>query len=298
MSGSPTVKQLRYLISLEKFKHFAKAAEACHVSQPAFSVAIKELESILGTRLVDRTNKSVTFTSKGKEVASHARLVIGDLEGLVEIAKSSKEILSGELRLGVIPTIAPFILPGLLPKLRKKYPDLKLFLYEDLTDRIYQRLMQGDVDVIILALPYELKNVETLSLYKDKFHLAARKDSAYFNSNSTGIDQLPDSSVILMEDGHCLRDHALAACKMRNAKRVSQITATSLLTLIQMVDSDLGVTYLPEISLGSHLLKNTKIQTYSLKPGNYREIGLAWRKGSHKTDDFNALAEFITSQHS
>lgn len=293
----PTIKQLRYFIALDKYRHFGKAARACFVSQPAFSVAIQELESALNVQLVDRTNKNVTITHTGKEVAEQARLVIRDIEGLVELAKENQLPLSGQLNLGVIPTIAPFLLPGLLPKLRKSYPKLELYLTEDQTDRVYASLMNGDLDVILIALPYELKSVETMTLFRDHFYLACRKDTKLIDPDNYSIEQLPQESVLLLEDGHCMRDHALSACKIRNQDKISHVAASSLLTLLQMVDADLGVTFIPEMALGSSMLKNTQVKTWSIKPPSYREIGLVWRKGSMRTSEFKLLGEFIKKHH-
>lgn len=293
----PTIKQLRYFVALDKYRHFGKAARACFVSQPAFSVAIQELESTLNVQLVDRTNKNVTITHSGKEVAEQARLVIRDLEGLVELAKENQLPLSGQLNLGVIPTIAPFLLPGLLPKLRKSYPKLELYLTEDQTDRVYASLMNGDLDVILIALPYELKSVETMTLFRDHFYLACRKDTKLIDPDNYSIEQLPQESVLLLEDGHCMRDHALSACKIRNQDKISHVVASSLLTLLQMVDADLGVTFIPEMALGSSMLKNTQVKTWSIKPPSYREIGLVWRKGSMRTSEFKLLGEFIKKHH-
>ncbi len=289
----PTLKQLRYFLALEKHQHFGKAAKACFVSQPAFSVAIQELENTLGVALVDRTNKNVTITSIGRDVAAQARLVLNDLDGLVDIARLNRKPLSGRLNLGVIPTIAPFLLPGLLPKLRKAHPELELYLTEDMTDRVYAGLMQGDLDVILIALPYELKNVETMELFRDHFYLVCKKGTHLIDPENYSIEQLPQESILLLEDGHCLRDHALSACKLRNQDKISNVTASSLLTLIQMVDADLGVSFIPEMALGSSILKNTQVRTWPLKSGNYREIGLVWRKGSTRAREFRLLGEFI-----
>lgn len=293
----PTIKQLRYFIALDKYKHFGKAARSCFVSQPAFSVAIQELESALNVQLVDRTNKNVTITHIGKDIAAQARLVIRDLEGLVELAKENQQPLSGQLNLGVIPTIAPFLLPVLLPKLRKSYPKLELYLTEDQTERVYASLMNGDLDVILIALPYDLKNVESMQLFRDHFYLACRKDTKLINPEHYSIEQLPQESVLLLEDGHCLRDHALSACKIRNQDKISNVTASSLLTLIQMVDADLGVTFIPEMALGSSMLKNTRVKTWPVKPASYREIGLVWRKGSMRASEYKLLGEFIKEHH-
>lgn len=289
----PTIKQLRYLLALEKHRHFGKAARACFVSQPAFSVAIRELESLLNVRLVDRTRKNVTITATGREIAGQARLVLNDLEGLVDIARRQQQLLSGRLNLGVIPTIAPFLLPGLLPKLRKAWPKLKLYPVEDQTERIYKQLMHGELDVILIALPYDLKGTEGMVLFRDHFFLACRKDTRLIDPGHYTIEQLPQESILLLEDGHCLRDHALTACRIRNRDKVSHITASSMLTLIHMVDADLGVTFIPEMAIGSPILKNTQVVTRPLKSSSYREIGLVWRKGSMRAQEFRILGEFI-----
>jgi LysR family hydrogen peroxide-inducible transcriptional activator len=289
----PTIKQLRYLVALEKHCHFGKAAQACFLTQPAFSVAIRELESVLNVHLVDRTRKHVTITAIGREIAAQATLVLNDLEGLVDIAHHQQKPLTGKLRLGVIPTIAPFLLPDLLPKLRKNWPELKLYLVEDQTQRIYRQLMHGDVDVILIALPYELAGTEGMTLFRDHFFLAFRKDTHLIDPEHYSIEQLPQESILLLEDGHCLRDHALSACRIRNRDKVSHITASSMLTLIHMIDADLGVSFIPEMAIGSPILKNTRVETMPMKSKSYRDIGLIWRKGSMRTKEFRTLGDFI-----
>ena len=289
----PTVKQLRYFVALEKYQHFGNAAKACFVSQSAFSVAIKELESHLGAQLVDRTNKSVTITRTGREIANHARNCLRDLEYLAEVAHSNQKPLTGRLNLGVIPTIAPFILPGLLPRLRKSYPELKLYLREDTTKELHSLLLEGELDLILIALPYKLSNVEIMPLFKDRFSLACHKDTQLINPHNYSLNKLPKESVLLLEDGHCLRDHALSACKIRNQDIVSRFAASSLLTLVSMVDSDIGITYLTEMAQNSSLLQNTDIKTYPLDEKSYREIGLAWRKGSAREEEFKILGKSL-----
>jgi LysR family hydrogen peroxide-inducible transcriptional activator len=297
MNHLPTTKQLRYFVALEQIGHFGKAAETCFVSQPAFSVAIRELENTLNIQLVDRTNKNVTITSLGRDIAAQARQVLRDLEDLVDMAQGNQQPLTGQLKLGVIPTIAPFLLPRLLPALRKSFPELKLHLKEDLTDRIYSGLMDGELDIILVALPYELRNVAEMPLFQDRFHLAYPAKSSFVNPEHYKVSDLPEESILLLEDGHCMRDHALSACSIKNANKVSNITATSLLTLVQMVDADLGVTYLPEMAIGSSLLKNTRIKTVELDSGSYRDIGLVWRKASTRTEEFEMLGQFITHNY-
>lgn len=293
----PTIKQLRYLVALDEHKHFGRAAAACYVSQSAFSVAIKELENVLNLPLVDRTNKSVTITSVGQDVVTQARLCLRDIEGLIEVAQGRQAPLSGRLQLGVIPTIAPFLLPAVIPGIRKQYPKLQLYLREDITERIHADLMTGHLDAILIALPFALKNVQTLSLFKDAFRLACHRNTRLVDPKHYSLHSVPSETVLLLDDGHCLRDHALAACRIRNLDKVSKFSTTSLQTLVQMVDSDLGITFLPEMAEGSGILKNTNIKTYPLPDRSYREIALAWRRGSARAEEFRQLGSLITTYH-
>ncbi len=289
----PTLKQLRYLVALNETAHFGKAAKACFVSQPAFSVAIKELETLLNVQLVDRTNKSVTITAIGQRIIQQAQRCLRDAEGLLEIAQDYQSPLTGMLKMGVIPTIAPFLLPKVLPAIREQFPHLELYFKEDQSEKIYHQLMSGELDILLLALPYELKNTEQLCLFKDKFMLASRIKSHFVDPDNYKFGQLDSESILLLEEGHCLRDHALAACKLRKPEKISRFSATSLFTLVQMVESDLGITFLPEMAVGSALLRGTKIRLTPLQENSYREIGLVWRKGSARSDEFRQLAEFI-----
>ena len=293
MSNLPTVKQLRYLVTLEKTLHFGKAAEACFVTQSAFSIAIKELESTLNVSLVDRTNRSVVFTTIGKQVAQQARLVLFDLEGIADIAKISQQPLSGTLKMGVIPTIAPFLLPKILPKIRKRFPRLELYLKEEQTKKIHRLLLDGKLDILLLALPFELSNTEQTVIYKDPFKLAYKKGTHLIDANNFSPNKLNKESILLLEDGHCLRDHALSACSIGNKNNIAKFTASSLYTLIQMVDNDLGVTFVPQMAIDGGLLKNTRVQTKDLEDKAYRNIGLAWRKSSVRKQEFGLLADTI-----
>ena len=290
----PSTKQLQYFVALVEHGHFGRAAEASFVSQSAFSTAIKELENSLDAHLVDRTNRQVTITALGQQVAIQARLVLRDLGDLVEMASGAAQPLAGELRLGVIPTIAPFLLPRVLPKLRRKYPQLKLFLIEDQTQRVYERLMDGELDLLLLALPWEMRGVDLLPLYNDPFRLACREGTERVDPENYRFSRLDADSVLLLEDGHCLRDHALAACKIRDVQKIQPFAASSLLTLIEMVDADLGITFLPAMAEGSVMLRNTRVKLYPLAESSYRQIGLAWRKGSNRVEEFELLGEFLT----
>jgi len=288
----PTVKQLRYYIALVEHNHFGRAAASCFVSQSAFSVAIKELENILNGRLVDRTNKSVTVTSLGKDTYLQAKIVMKELSSLVDISGGSKMPFSSKLSLGVIPTIAPFLLPKFLTKLQNKYSGLELFLNEDMTLNLYKKLMKGDLDVILVALPYGLKNIDCAVLFKDKFHLAYSPKSKWVKKHNGKLFP-DDDSVLLLEDGHCMREHALNACKLKTYDKVSKYTASSVLTLIEMVKSDMGITFLPEMSLDSSLVVQSNLHVQSLEEESYRDIGLVWRKGSLREKEFKLLGEFI-----
>lgn len=293
MAKLPTVKQLRYFVALEHHGHFGKAAAACFVSQSAFSVGIRELETLLDTQLVDRTNRQVVITATGRDVAAQARLCLRDLEQLVELAGQGRKPLSGPLRIGVIPTIAPFLLPRILPPIRRRYPALEAYIREAMTDQVYSELMQGELDVLIIALPYDLRNVEVMRLFKDRFLLAYRRDTRLIDPEHFSVNRATAESVLLLEDGHCLRDHALAACRLRNLEPVNRFAASSLFTLLEMVDSDLGVTFVPEMAVGSALLTRTRIETRPMDRNSYREIGLVWRKGSARAEEFGALGKLI-----
>ncbi len=292
----PTIKQLRYFVALTEIGHFGQAAESCFVSQSAFSNAIQELESLLDVQLVDRTNRSVTITGTGQKVATQARLCLRDMESLVEIARGNRQPLTGDLHLGVIPTIAPFMLPAALPKLRKKFPNLQLFLHEEQTQRIYERLMDGELDLLLLALPYDMRGVEVTPLFRDRFALAYREGTSRVDPENYRFNRLDPDSILLLEDGHCLRDHALAACKIRNTQKVRRIGASSVLTLVEMVDADLGITFLPEMARDSSILRNTRVKLQPLGDNSYRTSGIAWRKGSRRTEEFDILGRFLTGQ--
>lgn len=289
----PSTKQLKYFVALVDAEHFGRAATASHVSQSAFSNAIQELENTLDAQLVDRTNRQVTITATGQQVATMARLVLRDMQELVETANGGRRPLCGELRLGVIPTIAPFLLPKVLPKLRRQFPKLKLLLIEDQTDRIYDRLKAGELDLLLLGLPWEMRGVEQRVLFRDPFRLACRKGTKRVDPENYRFNRLDADSILLLEDGHCLRDHALAACKIRNTQKVQRFAASSLLTLVEMVDADLGITFLPEMARSSSLLRNTSVKLHPMPDSSYRNIGLAWRQGSSRVDEFEMLGEFL-----
>ncbi len=295
----PTIKQLKYLIALDDHLHFGKASAACFISQSAFSIAIKELETTLNVQLVDRSNKSVMMTETGRAIIRQARLCISDIETLIHIAASGQEPLSGRLTLGIIPTIAPFLLPPFIPEVLNRFPKLQLYLREDKTAVIHEQLLDGKLDLILVALPFQMKNVTIMPLFEDPFLLACRRGSKWVNATKDELDfdALPDESVLLLEDGHCLRDHALAACKIRDSDQVSRFAATSLQTLLQMVVADLGITFLPAMARHSLIGKESDLQLHPMPKQSFREIGLAWRKSSSRSDEFTLLGDLLQELH-
>jgi len=293
MQQLPSVRQLRYFDMLERLSHFGRAAEACFVSQSAFSVAIRDLETRLGVQLVDRNNRRVTITPIGRQIAARARLCLQDLTQLAELAAETRAPLSGRLTLGVIPTIAPFLLPRVLPEIRRRYPALRLYIREGMTSDLHRQLLGGELDLVLIALPWSLPGVELMTLFRDRFRLACRDGTQLMDPRKFSVNRVTAESILLLEDGHCLRDHALEACRVRNLESVSRFSASSLYTLLEMVNNDLGVTFLPEIAENSALLTQTRIRTWPLAARSYREIALGWRETTARAGEFRALGKLI-----
>jgi len=295
----PTTKQLQFIVMLDEYKHFGQAANACHISQSAFSTAIKALEHKLGVQLVDRTNKQIVFTDIGASIVRQARLCLSELDSLMALATGTHEPLSEKITLGVIPSIAPFILPAFVPYITQQHPQLQLYLREDKTHIVHEELLAGKLDVVLLALPFKLKGVETITLFDDPFLLAYHQHSKWFKDDNKkfNINDLPKESLLLLDDGHCLRDHALEACHLRSLEQISRFAATSLQTLLQMVASDLGVTFIPEMAKDSLMVKDSNIELMALPKTMNRQIGLAWRKGSARAEEFKLLGDILKDMH-
>jgi LysR family transcriptional regulator, hydrogen peroxide-inducible genes activator len=289
----PTLRQLRYLVALAEYRHFGHAAEACFATQSTLSAGLQELEALLGATLVERTKRKVLMTPLGEAVATRAREVLRGAEDITDMVRAAARPLCGELRLGVIPTIAPFLLPQVLPALRRNYPELRLILREDLTARLLDRLANAELDLALLALPYDAPEMEMESLAEDGFVLACRPDHPLAAKDRiTGAD-LAEADLLLLEDGHCLRDHALAACSLPTPKRREDLLGTSLGTLVQMVASGLGVTLLPELALHGGILRGTDLISRPLAGGGSRSLGLAWRRSSPRKDEFRLLGRAL-----
>jgi LysR family hydrogen peroxide-inducible transcriptional activator len=289
----PTLRQLRYLVALDEHRHFGRAAEACFATQSTLSAGLQELEGLLGVTLVERTKRKVLMTPLGGEVAARARALLRGAEDIADLARAHGRPLCGRLRLGVIPTIAPFLLPRVLPALRRAYPDLRLALREDLTARLLERLANGDLDVAVLALPYEAPDMEMEALFTDPFVLACPPGHPLAARDSIAGADLAGADLLLLEEGHCLRDHALAACSLPASRRGEGLLGTSLGTLVQMVASGMGVTLLPRLAVEAGILAGTDLVTRPVAGGGARLLGLAWRKSSARKEEFRLLGRML-----
>ena len=292
----PTLRQLQYLKLLAEHASFSRAAEAAHVSQPALSAGVQELEKILGAPVVERTRGNVQLTAVGAEAVKRAEDVLARTEDLVEAARSAGRPLSGRFRLGIIPTVAPFLLPATLPGMKAAYPDLRLFIREDLTPRLIAGLKAGQLDAAVIALPYEAHGIDHARIGDDEILTAAPIGHALAAEGAVQAGSLKAEDLILLEDGHCLRDQALAAFDIEAPKGDDVFAATSLHTLVQMVGSGLGVSFLPQMAVRAGLADNPGVVIRHITPRGdsrvpSREIVVAWRSGSSRAAEARLLAE-------
>ncbi len=297
MKPAPTIRQLRHLVAVADRRHFGRAAQACFVTQSTLSASIKELETVLGATLIERTKRSVMVTPLGREVVARARAVLREVEDLVDAVGAAGEPLSGPLRLGVIPTIGPFLLPRVLPALREAHPALRLYLREEQTAPLLERLAAGDLDVLLLAFPYRSGKVATFIFADDPFWVAFPREHAFAGRERIEPADLAGETLLLLEEGHCLRDHALNVCELDGAERAGEFQATSLATLVQMVDNGLGLTLLPKMAIDAGITRGTKLAVRPLAAEAVsRQIGLAWRKSSSREREFTLLGGFFRDE--
>jgi len=290
----PTLKQLQYLVALKDHGHFGRAADACFVTQSTLSAGLRELESLIGITLVERTRRVVRFTPLGLRIAEKAQRVLREAEELGDLARAAGKPLSGDLRMGVIPTIAPFLLPRILPKLRSAWPDLKLYLREETTSAACDSLHRGHLDCVLLALPYHCGDIESVDLFLDRLFVAYPEGEMDGPAPGIAAEAIDESRLLLLEDGHCLKDHALAACNRPELRAEAAMLGTSLHTLVQMVDNGLGVTLLPKMALDAGILENTHVVAKPLAADHpARRIALAWRRGSPREKEFKLLADAL-----
>ena len=287
-----TLRQLRYLSSLARHRHFGRAAAECAVTQPALSMQVRELERELGAELVERRPGEVALTDTGLDVAQRAEQILAAARDLVDFARH-RDVLSGSLRLGIIPTLAPYVLPRVLPKLQAKYPRLRLEVRETQTKILLEELARGELDAVMLALPVEGADVETLALFDDAFLLAVPAADPRPARTRVGVAEVDQKRLILLEEGHCLRDQALAFCAAPRRDAPAGLGATSLATVMQMVANGYGVTLLPEVAVDAEGRdERVKLLRFTApEPG--RSIGLAWRRTSPRKKDFEALGKIV-----
>ncbi|HEX4440114.1 MAG TPA: LysR substrate-binding domain-containing protein [Thermoanaerobaculia bacterium] len=302
MPALPTLRQLAYLVALSERLNFRLAAEAQFVSQSTLSAGIKELERVLGVQLVERDTRHVRLTAIGESVATRGRELLAAATDLTQAARSAARPLSGPLRLGAIPTIAPYLLPRVLPALRRAHGELRLYLREDLTGRLLERLRAGSLDVALIALPYDTGDLYVRELFKDEFSFVAREADPAVRSRDVALRKVDTADMLLLEEGHCLRDHVIAACGPRRAAGAGagepRIEATSLTTLIQMVEGGLGVTLLPRITLDAGILRRTRLVARPFSsPAPSRMLALVARRTSPRLRDADLLAEFLIREH-
>jgi len=286
-----TLRQLRYLEALAETLHFGHAAEACAVTQPALSMQIKELENELQVSLLERRKSGIELTEQGEEIVRRGRTILASVRDLLDYAQHRERVLTGSLKLGAIPSIAPYLLPAALPELQRRFPDLALHLRETITETLIGELVSGDLDLILVALPIEDPEIETLHLLDDKFVLAARASKG---KRAKATDMLANERLLLLEEGHCLRDQALSFCRLVTPEARESFGASSLATIVRMVAHGYGITLLPEMAVASEVYQGSNIRLlHFAAPEPKREIGLAWRKTSPRKPDFLAFAALL-----
>ncbi len=290
-----TVRQMRYFDALATTLHFGRAAELAHVSQPALSAQVIEMEDNLGVKLVERSRGNTLLTRKGEAVLKHVRIVLAELDRLEQTVRRSDGLLGGLLRLGIIPTVAPYLVPRLVPHLRQAHPGIEIELKEAVTDRLVAELTEARLDLVIAALPIDNEAIATRPLFRDRFFMAmADNDSAVLVSPLAESDVDADR-LLLLEEGHCLRDQALAVCGAAGKRSLVNFGATSMATLLQMVSHDMGMTLIPEIAVATETQRNAIRIVPFAEPQPAREIGLAWRRGIIEAAETDAIADAVVA---
>jgi len=293
-----STRQLIYFNALAKELHFGRAADLCCVSQPALSMQISELEQTLKIQLVVRHSRYITLTSQGKEIARRARRILTSIDDLADFARHGTKLLTGPLKLGVIPTIAPYLLPRILPLLKQKFPLLNISLRESQTETLLQLLSANRLDVALLALPVDTKEIEQIPLFDDPFLLAVPNDHRLSAKKTVSVEDLEDSRLLLLEEGHCLRDQAASVCHLAGVDGFDEFGASSLATILQMVTNGYGITLLPDLCQPVETSHLPGISVLALKdPAPSRTIGLAWRRTSSRKVDYIELGRTIVEAH-
>jgi LysR family hydrogen peroxide-inducible transcriptional activator len=287
----PNLKHLHYLVVLHQEQHFHRAAQHCHVSQSTLSTAIQNLEEQFGTQLLEREHKTFVFTPFGLELVERSKALLTDAHELVDFAQSAGNWQAGKLKLGVIPTIAPFLFEGLITNIKTHLPDITLQLQEDTTANLLSQLNEGALDLLILALPMDTPGCKQLVLGHDPFHLIAHSDLVPTLPVPLDVSALPKESIFLLQQEHCMTGHAVSACGLSYKEQVSSLSASSLYTLVQLANSKLGFTFMPELAIKHHILNSTPLVSMPAEDKAYREIGMVWRTGTTRVRLFRFLAQ-------
>jgi LysR family hydrogen peroxide-inducible transcriptional activator len=283
---------MRYFDALATTRHFGRAAEMVHISQPALSTQIMEMEEYLGAKLVERTRQSTILTPKGEEVLHYVRAILHQVDLLEQTARKGEGTLEGLIRIGIIPTVAPYLVPQFVPHLRKTYPSVEVELREAVTDRLMADLLTGKLDAVIAALPLDIEGIQTRPLFTDRFFMAVADNGEAVLMSPLTEHEVNVDRLLLLEEGHCLRDQALAVCSAGKRSLVN-FGATSMATLLQMVSHDMGMTLIPEIAIPTETSRNSIRIVPFTDPQPSREICLAWRRSNHRGKEMEALAEAI-----
>lgn len=289
----PSLQQLRFLSALAEHRHFGRAAAACAVTQSTLSAGLQELEERLGVTLVERSRRHVLLTPLGEEVVARGRRLLRDAEDLAELARSAREPLSGPLRLGVIPTIGAYVIPAAMRGLAKAFPRLELYLREEQTAALLDKLDKGQLDLVLMALPYETGDLETMELGHDRILVALPKAHPLARAERIARADLAGQALLLMEDGHCLRAHALEACRLAGPDRNEVFQGTSLRTLLQMAAGGVGVTLMPEMAVASEITPGSGLVARPLQGDPFRSLALAWRRTAPRRRDFRRFGEYL-----
>jgi LysR family hydrogen peroxide-inducible transcriptional activator len=293
MAALPSLRQLSYLVTLSETLHFTEAARRSFVTQSTLSGGIMELERLLGGVLVERDRQNVRLTPLGEQVVARARVLLADAQDLMRLSREMSEPLTGDLHLGIIPTIAPFILTQLLDEVHRQLPKIQLHLHEAQSEKIVEKLEHGNLDMIVLALPFDTRGLKVAEIAKENLFVVYNKDDKNA-ANANSLDDLDLSRLMLLEEGHCLRDHTLSACPVGERKNDHRLKASSLPTLVEMVSSDLGFTLLPEIALKNSMIHfNEEIAVKSIEDAPNRTLALVTRKSTPLQSEFDVIFQIL-----
>ena len=292
-----SLKQLHYALAVEKTLHFKKAADACNVSQSALSTAIIELEKQLGTTIFERNNKQVLITQHGQLILNKDKSIKFEIDELLQISQSNKKPFINAMTIGVIPTIGPYLLPKVLPEVRRQHPDFKLRIIEEQSQVLVDMVRRGDIDAAILALPFPIEGLMSFNFWQEDFYWVSHKDECSNKLKEITSEELEIDKLMLLKDGHCLKDHALAACSMQNKKQDTDFDSASLHTLIQMVAGKLGTTLVPQMALDQLIYNESEIRAIHLnEPGPHRTISLVIRPNYVRTNELTMLRDIFSQE--